>query len=97
MRKVTQQTVQAFIKGERLTVGNTSTDGQALYLHGNKIAERKQDGSIWFCFAGWASNTTKERINGLLDLLGKGRTYFKNYVLVWDGQPLHSSTWYKAS
>ena len=97
MRKVTEQTVQAFIKGERLTVGNTSTDGQALYLHGNKIMERKPDGSIWFTFAGWATRTTSERISGLLQALGKRGVNLKNYSPHWNGQPLHSSTWYKAS
>ena len=97
MRKVTEQTVQAFLKGERLTVGNTSTDGQALYLHGNKIAERRTDGSIWFTFAGWATRTTSERISGLLDALGARRVNLKNYAPQWNGQALNSSDWYKAA
>jgi hypothetical protein len=97
MRKITQQVVTAFLNAEPKRLDNTSTDGQALYLHGNKIAERRTDGSIWFTFAGWATRTTSERINGLLDALGARRVNLKNYAPQWNGQALNSSDWYKAA
>jgi hypothetical protein len=64
MRKVTEQIVRAFRNGERKKIGNSRTDGRALYLHENKIAEfRNQE--LWITNAGWTSRTTKERLNGL--------------------------------
>jgi hypothetical protein len=35
-----------------------------LFLHGNKIAEKRSDG-LYVSNAGWQSNTTKERLNAL--------------------------------
>ncbi len=64
MRKVTEQVVSAFIAGDKRKVGNTHTDGTALFLHGNKIAE-KIAGVLFISNAGWQSDTTKERLNGL--------------------------------
>jgi len=78
MRKVTQETVNAFLKGEKKTIGNTFTDGKSLYLHGNCIA-RKVDGKIYISNAGWQSVTTKERLNGLLDMLGKAGIFQKDF------------------
>ena len=37
MRKVTEQIKQAFERGEAKTVGNTRTDGNTVWLHGNAI------------------------------------------------------------
>ena len=78
MRKVTQETVNAFLKGEKKTIGNTSTDGKSLCLHGNCIA-RKVDGKIYISNAGWQSVTTKERLNGLLYMLGKAGIFQKDF------------------
>jgi hypothetical protein len=64
MRKITEQIKQAFYAGKPKTVGNTKTDGNAVYLHGNKIVERRSDG-IYVSLAGWNTSTTRERINGI--------------------------------
>lgn len=64
MRKVTQQVCGAFRSGDKLKVSNTETDGRAIYLFGNKIAEKREDG-LYITLAGWNSNTTRERLNGL--------------------------------
>jgi len=89
MRKVTQQTVAAFLAGKSLSVGNTSTDGSVLLLHGNKIAERREDG-IYISLAGWNTRTTRERLNCLphvcihcLD----GQAYYQGCVM-------ENSAWY---
>lgn len=85
-RKVTQQIVSAFIAGEQIKVSNTSTDGNKLYLHGHLIAE-KRDGELWITNAGWTSNVTKERLNGLpgVSIAQKNFTWFLNGK-EWNGQ-----------
>lgn len=86
MRKVTQQIVNAFVQGRKLKSGNTETDGNAIWLHGNKIAE-KRDGALYITNAGWASNTTKERLNGLPDVTinQKAGVWYLNGK-EWDGE-----------
>jgi len=78
MRKVTRETVEAFVAGKSRTVGNTTTDGTVLLLHGNRIAERMPDGSIMATLAGWGSPTTRERLNGLCESLGLGRLFHQS-------------------
>lgn len=63
-RKVTTSIVSAFIAGNKMSVSNSSTDGKALFLHGNKIAEKREDG-LYITNAGWSSNVTKERLNAI--------------------------------
>ena len=67
MRKVTEQVVKAFLDSEYNACGNTSTDGQSLWLHGHKIA-RKTDEGIEINNCGYQTNVTKERLNGILRL-----------------------------
>ena len=64
MRKVTKETVGAFMRHERRTVGNTHTDGEKLYLHGNMIACHTPEGIV-VTLAGWPTVTTRERLNGI--------------------------------
>lgn len=80
MRKVTQITAQAFVNKRRISMGNTISTGMELLLHGNCIARRNDDGIIQICTAGWRTATTKERINGVLSLLGKPIIYQKDYA-----------------
>lgn len=86
MRKVTMLTCGAFENRQKCTSGNTYTDGNALYLHGNKIAEWR-DGELWISNAGWSSVTTKERLNGLrgVSIYQKDYTWFLNGV-EWSGE-----------
>jgi len=70
MRKVTRQIVEAFYKGEAKSSGNTCTDGNNIWLHGNKIAEKDELGNLHITNAGFETNVTKERLNGLLALGG---------------------------
>ena len=86
MRKVTQKVVSAFMQGKTYKLQNTSTDGTALYLHGNKIAEMRPDG-LYVSNAGWQSNTTKERLNALSGVSvwqKKGQWYLNGQL--WNGQ-----------
>lgn len=71
MRKVTQATVNAMIAGNNVSIGNTSvsSDGNVMSLHGNTIAiYNREDNLITLRDSGWCSNTTKERLNGILSL-----------------------------
>ncbi len=66
MRKITKQITEAFLNGRKLTVGNSMTDGNAIFLHGNKIAWR-DEGELYISMCNWGTPTTRERLNGLLD------------------------------
>ena len=68
MRKVTRTIVEAFYRGESKACGNTVTDGNNIWLHENKIAEKDEHGNLLITNAGFETNVTKERLNGLLKL-----------------------------
>ena len=92
MRQITRQITLAFRRGERLRVGNSFTDGCKLYLHGNLIAHRL-NGRIWINNAGWATPTTKERLNALPDVhivQRRGEWYLNGQP--WDGDWICPST-----
>ena len=69
MRKITEQAVTAFWNGYSFSKGNTfvAVDGGTVlfYLHGNLIAKRVDD-KLMITAANWETNTTKERLNGIL-------------------------------
>lgn len=68
MRKVTKEAIESFIKDQPYKKSNTQVYPGAfrtyLSLHNNEIAY-KEDGRLFISNAGWFSNTTKERLNGL--------------------------------
>jgi hypothetical protein len=74
MRQITKQAVAAFMNGYNFNSGNTMVQDGAMYLHGNKIAEW-MDGELWITNAGWQSNTTKERLNGIPGVSIQQRNY----------------------
>ena len=75
MRKITQQAVRAFEAARPMKNGNTEVrvinQGGGgtlvlLQLHGNVIARHETwSGRTYITDAGWDTNTTKERLNGL--------------------------------
>ena len=69
MRKETQKIMSAFLRGEKASAQRTNTDGNSVWLHGNEIVHRG-DHNTWFTLAGWPTVTTRDRINGLLELSG---------------------------
>jgi nuclear transport factor 2 (NTF2) superfamily protein len=70
MRKITEEAVKAFFEGRNFKKSNTSvvkSEDEVLFkLHGNVIAIRNSNG-LFISDGGWKSNTTKERLNGILD------------------------------
>jgi hypothetical protein len=84
MRKVTAQVVRAFFQGKKKKVANTSTDGQAIYLHGNKIVRKTQGGGIEISTGGWNTVTTRERLNAFARVSQSNWQLYLN-GFPWDG------------
>ena len=73
MRKIETLMNAAITNGRNFSSGNTTVtheDGVAIVtLHGNKIAE-VGDGFVTLFDGGWQSNTTKSRLNAILQVHG---------------------------
>ena len=79
MRQETQKIMSAFLQGQKASAARTNTDGNTVWLHGNKIAQRSEGDFVDFSLAGWPTVTTRDRINGLLELSGSDyRVFQKN-------------------
>lgn len=84
MRKIERAMNRAVRSRSNFSSSNTKVvagwDGEAdVYLHGNHIATVKSN-SIIIKDGGWQSNTTKSRLNALLDEFSYGmRVFQKNY------------------
>ena len=83
MRKITEESVNAFVNGKKFKKANMEIEviwnKISMYLHGNLIATLEGD-HLYITDAGWKSNTTKERLNGILDYFGLPGITQKNYV-----------------
>jgi hypothetical protein len=88
MRKITEQSVNAFMNAKKFSKQNMSVEVlpnvTILKLHNNAIAYRYNDPeqtlSITNC--GWFSNTTKERLNALPNV----NIYQKNWNWYLNGK-----------
>ena len=94
MRTITQLAVKKFLNEENFRKDNTQvwsgyecslTRITRLSLHGNDIATKVYD-TIKIDNCGWFSNTTKERLNGLLYSLGRLGIQQKNFKWYLDGK-----------
>ena len=93
MRKITQQIVNAFQNSRSLTIGNSRTNGESLWLFDNKIAEIRRDG-LWVSNGGWDSKTTKDRLNGLSGVnVVHRRGVLLLYERLWDGRWVNLDAW----
>ncbi len=99
MRKITSQAVEAFIERKPFRKSNMSVviDNGVTYLqlHNNRIAALLADGRMWISNAGWMSNTTKERLNGLpgVRVNQKNWSWFLNGI-PWTGKPVYINNIY---
>lgn len=70
MRKITEEATRAFHNGYDFKKDNTEVvkneDGIRFYLHGNCIAKKVYGDGLYLSHCGWETNTTKERLNGIL-------------------------------
>jgi len=94
MRLITEQSVTAFLNGNKFNKSNMSVEVEpnvtTLKYQGNAIAYKYNDpkNTISITNCGWESTTTKERLNGVIELSGLniGRIYQKNWVWYLDGK-----------
>lgn len=93
MRQITREAINAFYNAEKFSKANMLVEVQPnvtiLRLHGNAVAYRYNDPNkeVWITNAGWRSNTTKERLNGLNGVQihqSKGVWYLNGKE--WDGK-----------
>ena len=86
MRKITIDSVNAFLNRQTFKRQNMEVtsfdDSFYLKLHGNTIAVLHGDGTLMITDAGWQSNTTKERLNGLPNV----NIHQKNFVWYLNGE-----------
>lgn len=94
MRKVSLKIGAAFHTGRKRAMGNTMTDGNAVYLYGNKIIERCADG-IYFTLAGCPTATTRERINSMTNAVISQKTIDKVPYQFRGGVTISENEWYK--
>ena len=95
MRKITRYAAIAFRGGDNWSLGNTTVCDGAMYLHGNKIAERREDG-VYCTLAGWNTPTTRERLNGLLEILGIPTGFYQHrWEAFYHGRQIDPSEWIK--
>ena len=90
MRKITDEAVSAFLDRKPFKKSNMKVHLDygvwKLKLHGNTIATIDALGVMSVSNAGWASNTTKERLNGLPNVRINQKNW--NWYLngnEWDG------------
>ena len=78
MRLIERQMIDAIKHGKDWSKDNTSVNVDVngfchVYLHGNKIAEISND-SLTILDGGWQTNTTKSRLNAIINGLCDGYT-----------------------
>lgn len=92
MRNITQEAINAFNCSSSFKKDNTeisvSLGGKLvqMFLFGNLIAE-KLNGELFITNAGWATPTTKERLNAIpgVSISQKNRVWYLNGK-EWDGK-----------
>lgn len=75
MRKESRMIALAFHERKPAKAKRTHTDGESVWLHGNRIAWRNTDGSISLTLAGWPTVTTRERLNAICEVFGYMRPF----------------------
>ena len=80
MRKIESDMQTAIAAGRNFKSANTTVEntdqGQIVRLHGNEIAQIK-DNVLYITSAGWETTTTKSRLNAILDCLIPGAYVFQ--------------------
>ena len=98
MRKITRESVEAFLNGDIFNKANmevyVSDFECSLKLHGNIIARRAFGFPMRVTFAGWQTPTTKERLNGLAELMNGTRPFYqKAGQLYFNDRAIESNEW----
>lgn len=104
MRQITKDATEAFttpateFRRDNTTVHyNEHTDTSLLRLHGNLIATLNHKTNILMITnAGWTTNTTKERLNGITDYYNLPRVFARRRVWYFR-TPLHRTSMEKCT
>lgn len=87
MRQITAETNYAvqhkenFSKSNMIVRYDKEQNISDVFLHGNRIAKYDYSTQLLeLSTCGWETNTTKDRLNGLLDLFNLGYIHQKDYV-----------------
>lgn len=89
MRKESVRICKAFIARKYAKGARTTSLGNDLLLHGNRIAWWNADGSVSMTLAGWGTVTTRDRLNTLCVLLfGSQQFHQKKHVQHRNGEPI---------
>lgn len=94
MKKIDELAAKAFLNRLTMHQGNTVVEDDVMRLHGNKIA-KIENNTIYISNAGWTSNTTKSRLNAILDMLDLPRIYQKDFCWYMGDKEFESDTWVK--
>lgn len=94
MRKIEERMVCAVRNMKNFREDNTEVkkykNVTAVYLHGNLIFERFDDGSRFFTLAGWNTPTTRSRLNAL-----GVKVCQRNFSPIYEGKEIDSNKWYE--
>ena len=85
MRVIERKMINALRNNKGMKCGNTMvvwfTDHAKVYLHGNMIAQYyPSNGELFLSDCGWQTNTTKSRLNSLLQWRNLSNIYQKNWA-----------------
>jgi len=85
---VSQYAAAALVNGTKYSNGaNTKVDSTGIYLHGNHIARNAGEGHVAITNAGWATLTSKDRLNAIPNVSiyqKRGQWYLNNKE--WSGE-----------
>ena len=84
MRKITKESAKALLNGNSFNRDNTTVKNGSMFLHGNNIANY-QGGQLEIFDCDWKTNTTKERLNGVLYYFNLGHIFQKKSRMVLYG------------
>ena len=92
MRQITKESVKAFKNWERFSLSNTIVKVfewiSQMFLHWNEIA-RFDWHQLYLDTCGWKTNTTKERMNWILEELGLWRIRQVDWVWFYKDKDWH--------
>lgn len=95
-RQITETITRKFLNDVSYRLSNsevrTDFNSTRLYLFNNLIAKKdKATGKIYITMAGWNSNTTRERLNGLPNV----SLCQKNGIQYLNGKEINVNEWYE--
>ena len=98
MKAITKKSVQAFVEAVNFRESNTRVEvvgnNVFFYLFDNMIAHQGFDDKGWFLYittCGYNTNTTKERLNGILQAFDLGYINQKNFKWFLNSEPFNGS------